>query len=122
MRRIILESPFAGINQRIRDRNARYLCACLRDSLLRDEAPFASHGLYTLPGVLWDDNPTERARGIRAGFAWRDLADATVVYTDYGITAGMRQGIEHARKLGRAIEERRLYTNKQGLRLAEGAK
>jgi hypothetical protein len=95
VRRVIIESPYAGDVER----NLRYLRACLRDSLLRGEAPLASHGLYTQPGVLDDLDPEERALGIAAGFDWRDVADATVVYTDLGLSRGMRSGIEHAKRL-----------------------
>jgi hypothetical protein len=109
VRRVIVESPYAGHTQRVIGRNVRYLGACLRDSLLRGEAPFASHGLYTLPGVLDDSDAAERKLGITAGFAWRPAAEATVVYDDYGITEGMRLGIEHARELGQLIEVRQLY-------------
>lgn len=56
MRRVIIESPYAGNVEA----NATYLRRCLRDSLLRGEAPFASHAIYTLPGVLDD------ARSLRA--------------------------------------------------------
>jgi hypothetical protein len=45
---VAVESPFAGDLER----NARYLRAILRHLLLDGYAPFASHGLYTLPGVL----------------------------------------------------------------------
>jgi hypothetical protein len=76
---------------------------------MRGEAPFASHGLYTLPGVLDDFDPTERKLGIAAGFAWRDVAQLTVVYEDYGVSDGMRQGIAHAEGIGRAVEMRRLW-------------
>lgn len=109
MKRVIVESPFAGATRELTERNARYLGACLRDCLARGEAPFASHGLYTLPGVLDDSVPAEREFGIAAGFEWRASAEATVVYDDYGVTEGMRRGIEHARSLGHAIEFRRLY-------------
>jgi hypothetical protein len=34
----------------------------------------------------------ERARGISAGLVWGEVADATVVYVDRGISGGMRQG------------------------------
>lgn len=102
--RVIIESPFAGD----RDRNLRYLRSCLRDSLQRGEAPFASHGLYTQPGVLEDDNPAERKLGIESGFEWRECAHMTVVYTDLGITDGMRQGIAHARRIGQMIEHRQV--------------
>lgn len=99
---VIIESPYTGNVQA----NLTYLRACLRDSLARGEAPFASHGLYTQPGVLRDEDPAERAAGINAGFAWRKLATKTVVYTDRGITGGMRYGIEHAKEHGHAVEYR----------------
>lgn len=90
-RRVILETPYAG-NAEL---NLCYLRACMHDSLQKGEAPFASHGLYTQPGVLRDDVPAERDLGIQAGFAWRLAADATVVYMDLGITKGMQYGIVH---------------------------
>lgn len=104
MRRVIIESPYAGDVER----NLRYLRACMRDCLLRGEAPFASHGLYTQPGVLDDDIPAERHRGITAGFAWRAVADCTVVYDDLGVTGGMQTGIDHATAASRPIAYRRL--------------
>ncbi len=104
MKLVILESPFAGDVER----NVRYARACLRDCLLRGEAPIASHLLYTQPGVLDDLAKTERALGIAAGLAWGRVADLTVVYTDLGITAGMNEGIESARRDGRSIQMRRL--------------
>lgn len=104
MRRVIVESPYAGDI----DRNLRYLRAALRDCLMRGEAPFASHALYTQPGVLDDAIRAERQMGIEAGFAWRPAADATVVYTNLGITPGMQAGLDDAYARGRAIELRSL--------------
>lgn len=83
--KVIIESPYAGEV----DLNVAYLQSCLRDSLLRGEAPFASHGLYTQPGVLDDKDPEERELGMRAGFAWRDAAELTVFYIDRGFSGGM---------------------------------
>lgn len=80
----------------------------MHDCFLRGEAPFASHGLYAQPGVLRDGVPEERKLGIEAGFAWRECAERTVVYTDLGITDGMRKGIEHAAKAGHEVEFRTL--------------
>lgn len=102
--RVIVESPFAGDVTL----NVAYLRACMSDCIHRGEAPFASHGLYTQPGVLRDGVPEERKLGIEAGFEWREVAAKTVVYTDLGITVGMRYGIEHAAKLGHEIEFRTL--------------
>jgi len=105
--RVIIESPYAGLDRDI-ERNLQYLRACLRDSLSRGEAPYASHGLYTQAGVLDDSVPHERARGIAAGFAWRAVADLTAIYTDLGVTSGMRLGIEHSVTSGVRVEYREL--------------
>jgi hypothetical protein len=99
---VVIESPYAGDV----DRNLRYLRACMADSLARGEAPFASHGLYTQPGVLDDDVPNERDKGIRAGFAWAEVAELRAVYTDLGISEGMKLGIEHADKLQQPVQMR----------------
>lgn len=104
MKRVILESPFAGDVER----NIRYARACVRDSLLRGEAPIASHLLYTQDGILNDDIPEERQHGIDAGLAWRHVSDGTVVYTDFGISRGMEYGIEAARSAGKTVEFRTL--------------
>ena len=46
--------------------------------------------------------------GIAAGFAWREVADYTVVYNDLGISKGMEYGIAHAKELGHPIIYRSL--------------
>lgn len=104
MKKVIVESPFAGAV----DRNLRYVRACMRDCLLRGESPYASHALYTQEQVLNDEIKEERDLGIAAGFVWREGSDKTVVYTDLGISSGMKLGIEHAEKLGHEIEYRSL--------------
>lgn len=104
MRRVILESPFAGDIEA----NITYARRCLRDSLLRGEAPIASHLLYTQPSVLDDTKLDERQRGIEAGLAWKVVAEATVVYTDRGVSEGMRYGIEAALFAGLPVEYRRI--------------
>jgi len=68
MRRVVLESPYAG-NFIQRWLNRRYARRCMRDCLRRGESPFASHLLYTQPGVLRDTVALERRLGIEAG--WR---------------------------------------------------
>ena len=107
MRRVVVESPYKG-NLLQRWLNRRYARRCLRDCLDRGESPFASHLLYTQPGVLRDGNSVERDRGIRAGMAWGIVADATVVYTDRGISSGMYVGIGAAARAGRPVEKRSL--------------
>jgi hypothetical protein len=102
MRLVILESPFAGDEQA----NIDYARLCVRDSLMRGEAPIASHLLYTQPTILDDNVPEERNMGIAAGLFWGAMADATVVYKDRGISRGMALGIAAAKDAGRAVEFR----------------
>lgn len=102
MRRVILESPYAGDL----DANTAYARACLRDSLEHDEAPIASHLLY--PAVLDDTVPIDRIWGINAGFAWLKVAEAMVVYTDRGISSGMEAAITAAEAIGLPVEYRTL--------------
>lgn len=93
---VIIESPYAAATTFERERNDRYLRAAIRNCLERGEAPFASHAIYTLPDVLDDTDPVERELGITAGFAFRRVADRTVVYQDLGISPGMQRGIDQA--------------------------
>lgn len=70
MRRVYVESPYGSNDPEIIKRNIMYARACVRDCILRGEAPFASHLLYTQDGVLRDEVPDERALGMEAGFVW----------------------------------------------------
>ncbi|PKL35860.1 MAG: hypothetical protein CVV44_20295 [Spirochaetae bacterium HGW-Spirochaetae-1] len=105
MNLVIIESPYAGDI----DKNTEYARLCVLDSLHRGESPYASHLFFTQPGILDDAVPAERALGIEAGLRWGEKADKTVVYTDIGISQGMRIGIERAEKAGRPVEFRRLW-------------
>jgi hypothetical protein len=102
MRRVILETPYAGDIEA----NVAFARACMRDCLKRGEAPFASHLLYTQDGILADGDPKERALGIEAGLAWGAAAEATVVYQDRGLSPGMTLGVARAKAEGRTIEYR----------------
>lgn len=102
MRRVIIESPFKG-NVR---RNKLYARAAVAHALALGDSPFASHLLYTQPGILDDTLDEERALGIAAGFEWRTVADATIVYIDLGITGGMKTGILDAQRNRRTLQMR----------------
>lgn len=106
MRLVIVESPYTAPTPDGIDTHVRYARAAIADCLARSEAPLASHLLYTQPGVLRDEVPAERTRGIDAGLAWARAAAATVVYADLYLSRGMRYGIEHAVAHGRPIEVR----------------
>ena len=102
MRPVIVESPYAGNVER----NLRYLRACILHSLSEHEAPFASHGFYTL--FLEDADPAQRRRGLRAGQAWGLKAGLIAVYDDLGITPGMKESMELYSRAGIPIEFRML--------------
>jgi len=112
MRRVVIETPLRADTDRQREANRTYACACCREALMvYHEAPFASHLLYDQPGLLHDNVPEERELGISAGLAYVADADATVVYTDHGISDGMARGIDAAINAGRPVEYRRLRIN-----------
>jgi len=96
----IIETPYSGDMEG----KIAYARACLLDSLRRGEAPIASHLLHTQ--VLDDMQPDERSLGIEAGLAWYRVATKCVVYSDRGISAGMKMGISRAGLHGVAVEYR----------------
>jgi hypothetical protein len=104
VKRVVIESPFAGDVAR----NLAYVRACMADCLQRGEAPYASHALYTQPGVLDDLKPEERKLGIEAGFEWRAAAELTVFYVDLGWSKGMTLGLEDCQLKGKPFERREL--------------
>lgn len=102
MIRVLIESPYAGDVEA----NVAYARQCLLDSLKRGEAPYASHLMYTQ--VLDDGDQLQRALGIEAGLDWGSAAQLTAVYTDRGISDGMRLGIKRAEAEGRPVVFRSL--------------
>lgn len=105
MRLVIIESPYAGDIER----NTEYARKCVRDSLLRGEAPIASHLLYTQPGILKEEIPLERQHGIAAGLSWAKCAGLMAVYIDYGISRGMAAAMALAEELALEVEERKIF-------------
>ncbi|MEJ5899866.1 DUF7768 domain-containing protein [Ochrobactrum teleogrylli] len=105
---VIIESPYSGDEAR----NTEYARACLLDSLRRGEAPIASHLLHTQ--VLDDVRPDERELGIEAGLAWYRVAEKCVIYEDLGISGGMIEGIERAKRYGVLVEFRNIEASAVG--------
>lgn len=104
---VILESPYAPTAHRTEEDNIEYARLCIKDSLDRGEAPFASHLLY--PQVLDESDPEERQRGIMAGFTWWLPGVMKIVfYTDHGWSPGMLAARVRAQILRAQIEERTL--------------
>ena len=114
MRRVIIESPYAGDIEA----NVAYARRCIRDALKRGEAPIASHLLFAQPGILRDDVPEERQLGIAAGLAWIAVADAMVLYLDRGTSPGMQEARRAAEAIGLQWELRHLDQPQGEVRLA----
>ncbi len=102
MKKVVIESPFAGDTQR----NTKYLKAAIHDALGRGESPYASHGFFT--HFLDDDRPDERRLGINAGLAWAVASDFVVCYLDLGISSGMYYALEKHTQAARDIQVRLL--------------
>jgi len=89
--------------------NVQYARACLHDCLVRhQEAPYASHLLYTQEGILNDNVPAERDLGIRAGLEIGRAAKRRIFYVDRGFSRGMDWGLNFALEIGQPCEGRRL--------------
>lgn len=108
---VIVETPYSGDIKA----NTKYAQEAMQDCLKQGEAPFLSHLLYTqVPsiGFVSDDDEKNQLIGreaaMKAGWAWGAKADKTVVYTDRGISSGMKAGIAAAEKAKRPIEYRSL--------------
>lgn len=107
--RVVLESPYAASSQGTVEEHTTYAQRAMHDSLMRGEAPLASHLLYTQ--VLDDQSPAERHLGISAGHAWVRYAEVLVVYVDYGISPGMMKAIELAWDMNIPTEQRTIGRN-----------
>jgi len=101
-RRVVIESPLRGEVER----NVLYADACMLDSLRRGEAPFLGHLLY--PRVLDDAREADREAGIAAHVAWIRGGELVAVYTDLGVTEGMRKAVALAFSLRMPVEYREL--------------
>ena len=109
MKFVIVESPFAtrtiimpnGSEYVVhQDGNVSYARACMHECLAqRNEAPYASHLLYTQPHVLDDDVPHERELGIRAGLEIGSFAQLRIFFLDRGFSSGMAQALKFAEEI-----------------------
>jgi hypothetical protein len=115
---VVIESPCRGrvpawvpfalapLFERIgRWRNHRYALRCVRDSLARGEAPYASHVLFDRRGLLDDADPKQRASGLLTGLLWGAKAELRAVYCDRGVSVGMALGVLH-RPSGQGVDYR----------------
>jgi hypothetical protein len=114
---VVIESPYAGKDDDdalyaavLTARNLHYLRACMKHCFALGEVPYASHAIYTQPGVLDDRVPEERRKGMNGGFVWGAFAHKRVVYVDLGLSPGMHIGVDEACRIGQPVVYRRLPT------------
>jgi hypothetical protein len=105
MKRVIVESPYQG-DIALNTMYAQFAC---HDCLVNhNEAPYASHLLYTQPHILRDEEPGERKLGINAGFNWRAVSELSAFYQDLGISEGMLLGMADCAFQANPFKERTL--------------
>jgi hypothetical protein len=115
---VVVESPFATSKIKLANGNeceilqadnVAYARACLHDCLVNhNQAPYASHLLYTQEGILDDDIPDERKLGIEAGLEIGRFAKRRIFYVDRGFSSGMKWGFQFAQEIDQVCEIRRL--------------
>lgn len=104
---VIIESPYAGNADDIK-RNEYYARAAITDCLNKGEIPVASHLLYTQAGILDDTQSAQRRLGIEAGLITGHICSKSVMYANYGMSPGMEEGVDRAKREGRSVEIRNI--------------
>jgi hypothetical protein len=104
MERVLLETPTSG--NRDPEIYERFAKACIRDSVLRKEAPLSVFLLYKQSGILYEENPGEKALGKLAASEWNKLCTKIIVYKDLGVTKEMQRTIDDAIKEDYIVEYR----------------
>lgn len=97
-RAVVVESPFAHPDtdhEKFAGPTIDYARESLRYWLRLGAAPFASHLLYTQPGVLDDRKPEQRNLGIEAGLIFQHCAFAVAYHLDLGVSSGMFRAADH---------------------------
>lgn len=120
---VIIESPYAGGPEDIK-RNEYYARAAIVDCLNKGEIPVASHLLYTQAGILDDTQSAQRRLGIEAGLITGRICSKSVMYANYGMSPGMEEGVERAKREGRSVEIRNIpdFENKYDSAIAPKVK
>mgnify|MGYP002790010126 CR=1 FL=1 len=100
-KRVFIESPYSSETSEGILENVKYARLAMQDSLLRGEAPFLSHLLYTQhpDDDFVSDNDLDkqcvgRDKAIQAAESWREVSDLTVFYCDRGMSPGMIKALD----------------------------
>ena len=104
VRRVVVVSPFVGDSEG----NAIYARNCVRDCLVRGEAPVFPELAYLDSGVLDFGSEEDCLTAEITSRALEVGADALVVYNDLGIEPNMLSAIERSARAGVPVEYRSL--------------
>lgn len=96
-KKVYVISPYAGDT----DANAEAAKRYCRYVIKKRCIPVASHLLY--PRILKDDDPNERELGLMFGFSLLAVCDEVWVFSERGISEGMRQEIHEAKRLKKMV-------------------
>lgn len=91
---VYIASPFAGDIER----NISFAKSAAKYAIGKGVAPYIPH--LTLPAVLNDDDPKERALGIKLNCEILSRCDELWVFRIRGISSGMKTEIDHAKEKG----------------------
>ena len=101
MQRVFICSPYRAATKEDLARNIAYAKELTANAISEGSAPFTPH-LY-LPQVISDACVTMRKTGISVGLRFLETCTEIHVGARYGITAGMREEIRHAKRCGIAV-------------------
>lgn len=102
----IILSPFMAEDPSKANAMARYAKRCVQDSILKMEAPVASHYFYY--EVLNSNLSIDRDIGLQSQLAWIPHADLVVAYIDMGVTQAMDLALGVAKLANKKIEFRKI--------------
>lgn len=104
---VVIISPFMVEDPTKRELFYRYAKRCAQDSMRRNEAPLVSHVFY-YDMFGFSTVAIERDLGFNSQLTWIRKTDLVVVYSDFGITQGMKAAIDYAKFKNKKIEFRKI--------------
>jgi hypothetical protein len=115
-----IESPYAAQSEDLMLTHILYARMACSWAIKQGYSPYASHLLYTQPGILNDDKPEERALGFELATAMvKKCADVSLFFMDLGESSGMKYGRELALKEGIPTEDVYLFLEPNADKLKE---
>lgn len=106
-RLVQIEMPWIGLG--CGEAANKYLKACIRDSLVRDEVPWSSITTCFLSGALYQSDEEQMAESQVLAKEMALRADAVAFYVDRGMSAQMVEVHRWCLMRGKIVEKRTIY-------------